>query len=301
MDWKNVETFFTDNILNVTTSKEDYEKGLKWLKKLSLTQDGKRLATCIVIDIKCKAIKVEIYSSLISSIKDVYLDPMHAFDEACRSFSVYPRSNYGQKNEATVDDLYVRVMTGSTFFKQYQLIEPDGGLYRDYFDLKKHKLPNIENKINLSLSKWVNRSKNIAWIQPIKEFKEILADNNDESLATIVADKFGLPIEFTNEEDYTLLCLSFDKKYFKEQCFQPTAFEGSWKYFGGFYISHYKEDEWGRTCSISGNCSCSKERIYQEFNINEIPISIKEIGFAKKISENRNNLLNEAFSRFNRA
>ena len=306
MDWDEIKGFIEQNIIQRMQSPAG---DLTWLESLDdeRCEDGQLLAISILIDVASGAVDPDVYVSVLDLVDPSASDARAEFSKALERFPDPDRLRCCSRHELEPlreEESYARVQPLAVFitrylstsFAYYDLSGTDAEEVRRVF---------FDDPGGLSLGQiracWSGRGQ-IVWVMSSEELSPYPPAPGGGQPASTLVDRLGLPnrIAADSAGKSEFVAVVYPPQL-KVRCAQPTALDAHWSSPGGYYISWFKQDAWGRTNSCSGSQPRLRERVHHgtfrltdEFRAHYISSSSQPI-------ENRDRLMAEAYYRADKA
>jgi hypothetical protein len=236
------------------------------------TNDGKRLAISLAIDLAVKAFSAPTVESLVAILNSI--DPSaDARVEFGRLLEASPNRDAlycaSQFFATDVGDGYLTVVSLKKF------IDCAGAAF-GYTDdpedesLLKLRFASLGPMTATGFGYWWSHEHRIVWVTCARRFMDRWTQADPATRASVIKDAMGLP-----RPPYLLpghLLDYFAFRYppgFRRPLYQPTSLDAWWR-DPAWYLSYRKENGWGRTRSISGQRESEWERVHRAFQFESI-------------------------------
>ncbi len=300
VQWKDVRKFLKDKVIS---QMKDQARGNSWLEGLGLSTDGQRLGVCIAIDILSDALEPKIFAEIIERVDLKIGDSQVAFARAVEKLTDdrFNSPSKHRREAETEGDHYVRVLRMDELIRYYigpTTITP----IRKLHQLRHYVKTYFEDNEQLTLGEfdrcWCgNRER--AWVLEREEYERLRDDaaKAGVGLPTLLMDVLGFGNLPTIENHLPEVVAVFYPSKIPVHSAQPTAVDAGWISKGGFYVSYYNEDRWGRTQSSSGKLDPVKERVHPKIEALTDEYVAVRLGTPVQPTVNTKIILNTAFAR----
>lgn len=288
----------------------------------SVDINSNRLLACIGIDIKayekicvtnkeCEELcllfreiilRIEKVKSALFSVPPDLLTPAIYFNISLNDIPIKPLIR------ASINEKYIRVISFRNYIEWTVRLNfdsnPDFPEDMDYHEIDRHYSEFINEGLFENI-KIANLSSGTGWVF-VASYEEVI-ETLDKKDTIGLLDMLGLYAENINIVD-NYIWLKYPEN-FSDLLFQPSTLTGDWgNYFNArisvgneFFLSYKKQDDWGRTFSVSGNRKSIKERVHYKLESRvAYNFLANDLGrLEEPISKASNNIiLEEAISRF---
>lgn len=291
-----------DDVKNVLTS-----AGLDgdWLTKLESFEDGERLGLCMAIDIVSGAVEAKTFAKIVKHIEGkgdireafgkIVNTPPTCDDYICSSILPHvPLADY---------DTYVRVVELGDFIKFYI----NRGYTRAPSHVKRIRRMYFQPRDDKELSRvrrWVRGRLPNVWVTSFEDLQELLRGKDETQRGRVVYESLGLG--FTTgvgaDNNPELVAIKYPGGFDKVlACTQPTTLDAWWVNSGWNFLAYRRNDSWGRTYSLTSEGKRQRERVHSLFKNLTAGYRTYYIGVARYVEANRDDLLRDGYSRFEKA
>lgn len=277
--------------------------GTAWLEQLPDAVDGDLLGICLAIDLISGAIASKTIAEIIDDLPDGNGDARSKFYDAVnrRVPSVRCQS---QLTPTTVEPTsYVRVIELGDFILYY--LRPTYPYTTDPADVatvRRLFLQRTPRPLGDITNPWSGRHQ-IVWVVPQQEVQNVLvASANANVAAAELADRLGLALNggVGPNNALELLAVTYPLSFESDhgiRCHQPTSLDANWGNLETLYVSHGRDDGWGRTRSCGGTRPGMPERVHSEIPRLNDGFTLSALGVTAPPSTNRSNILDDACGR----
>jgi hypothetical protein len=299
VQWKDIRKFLKDKVI---LQMKDQPRGNAWLKGLGVSKDGERLGVCIAIDILSNALEPIIFAEILEHVDLKIGDSRVAFAQSVGKL-IGERFNCPSKYKTppeTEGNHYVRVLRMDDLIRYYIGPTTISPIAKPH-ELRHYEKTYFEDKEQLSLGEfdrcWCGRRERV-WVLERSEYEKL----RDEAaktggLPTVLMDALGFG-GLTPIDDYVpeLVAVLYPTKIPVHSA-QPTAVDAEWVSEGGFYLSYYNEDQWGRTHSSSGKLPPVRERVHPKIEkLTDDYVAVR-LGAPAELAVDTSGILKTAYAR----
>ncbi len=273
----------------------DPKKGFRWLEQAKLTVHGQRLAVSLAIDVGSEALDSSLAARHFDLLPEAVADAERGFssiqDRSCGFASTFSASSPEGSHP------YMRILEFGAFIFYY--LQGGAGTL-DEVSVEDARIKYLDRPDGCPLgqiTEWWSGSRDTVWITSSADVQSVQSQHTGPDFALALMDALGLtcPHGVGTNGDFDLVSVTYPLAS-PIRCWQPTTFDSAWT-GPGFYISHGKDDNWGRTQSCSGERPCMKERIHKKFEGLTDDFLLRPVGQTGKPPADERKLLDNAYQR----
>jgi hypothetical protein len=303
MCWNTVR----ETLISAVALTRDSSAGTAWVDQLPSAADGDLLGVCLAIDLISGATKPETVAQIVDDVRDEDGDARSKFYQAVNRCvpSVRCQSRLTLSTPDAVS--YMRIIELGDFILYYlRPVYPYTTDPADVATVRRLFLRRTPRPLGDITNPWSGRHQ-IVWVIPEQEVQAALTRSvTGNDAAVELADRLGLALNggVGPGNALELIAVTYPTSFESDhgiQCHQPTTFDANWSAPGTLYVSHGRNDGWGRTRSCSGTRQQMPERVHSELPRLTDGFSLTPIGVAPPPSTDRSAILDEACHRLDTA
>ncbi len=260
--------------------------GCEWLTALSQNNTGRLLLVCLAIDLKAEAMSPDQFNDVLNALPQDSIDICQAIARKLLvdAHSTSPRWICGSRLPSGILDTkerFIRVLELGDFIRFYVRPSLAKGMRPEQVEEVLRQFFDDDDGMTLGdISAWWTGGHGRVWVLPLSEFLQLRDRANPREPGSVYLDALGLPfppgegvglggsphVVAVEYPDYGTL--SAEKNCEPKQ---PTALDATWDSPSPMYVSHGKEDGWGRTHSCTGQkylesrYGTARERVHGKF------------------------------------
>jgi hypothetical protein len=302
MPWEEVQNV----LMGAIALMRDEAAGKSWLDGLPTSEDGDLLGICLAIDVVSDATPKSVLAGALDGL-GVGLDSRSRFHDAVNNHAPTLRCQSQLMPKTPEGVVYVRILELGDFIEYY--LRP---VYRyttdpsDVATVRRLFLRKTPRALGDIRNPWSGRHQ-VVWVLPQREVLEaIKPPRSADDAATELADRLGLALKggVGPGNGLELVAVTYPATFeadYATRCRQPRVFDAAWEAPGTLYMSHGREDNWGRTRSCTGTKPQMSERVHPELRSISDAFSLTHVGVARPPATDRSTMVLEAYERLKAA